>query len=318
MLNGRGGGGVKENSFGGNYQRRGVPNGGFFGQNPQGIMRRENIVGGDSLYTIMGEGNFQGRFEKDNHFYKRGRGFSRYLLHSDIQELHDKIQQMYVIGTSLVEQKTMDITDAQYITTLPIGMSRIVFKMLSFLICYFFVVIVIDFFLIFVIPKFSESYIHSSLFIFALMPFCLSLFFYKYFIESMRQYVMKNEKEKRTSKFYSIIISFWRVIEVFLGIMTIGSLIIYIKSLAVIYFIQTYWAKMGEFLRLQATMFDRSNIIAFFGDIALLLSSIVFLYVVFTIKLRNEFTKRQKENYINLLIQHNPSRVVREMLDGEL
>lgn len=302
----------------------------FFGGGSQSLLRRERIAG-EGSYSFMGEKDFGGDALRPEPFSKRRaeREKKKYPFHSDIQEIHDKMQELYTSGTALVDQKTMDITDTQYATKIPFEMAGITFKAIGFLILYVLAFAVLDFLLCFVAPHFMKGFGYNPLLSLIGLPIFFSIFFYKFFIMSMRQYVIREEKQSKTLKFYSIVKGIWYPVEVAFYAITAITLFAYWRLDAWFKYIQPYWSKVGEVLHLK-TMSEpliqkvgeniqkNEYICGYFANFALFFCVATIMYVIFSYLLNKHFVALQRENNLNLLLQHNFGKAVDMVLDGEI
>lgn len=293
----------------------------FFGGNTQSFLRREKIAG-EGSYSFMGEKDFGGDALRPEPFSRRTeKEKKKYPFHSDIQEIHDKMQELYTSGTALVEQKTMDITDTQYATKIPYEMARISSKAIGFLLIAVFVFAILDFLMCFIAPYFIKGFGYNPLLSLIGLPIFFSIFFYKFFILSMQQYVIKGEKQNKTIKFYSIVKGIWYPVEISLYVITAISLLAYWRLDAWFKYVQPYWIKIGDFIHLPTMskpLGENIYIYGYFANFALFFCIGTTAYILFSYILKRHFICLQKDNNLNLLIQHNFGKAVDMILDGKI
>lgn len=232
----------------------------------------------------------------------------KYPIHSDVQELQDELQALYASGSAFTEQKTIDISESEY-RMLPFKIFRIVAKGLTYSTLFYLLTFVL--FLVVYVLKIEVGAVYPI----SLVSFLGSYFFYAYVVYAMRQFVIPNEKQPKTTQFYMQVKAGWRFAEIWLFLVS-GLIILadylFDKWSSILPPLCTSLRKMSkDYVQLAPEIIEN----ALFHTAAISVV-IMALYLVFAYWVNKRFKKMQHQNVAAIEAQYDRSAATKNILDG--
>lgn len=314
---GIGGNGVRGNGINGNgiagngmdQHRRGHNNGfGHFGGilGNRGINPRTN-----EAFTFVGEVDSWGDVKNSSAKEKKQ---SKYPIFSPILEIHDKMQVLHSTGSGFVAQSTLDVLESEFammkIYCFQISVSAIVWVLIKLLVL-FVIACAWSFYLG---DRFSQGLVYVPvMFAFTWIP----SIFYRYFLCSMKQFVIFGERVPRTSRFYNSVKNILKPAEILGFLITILLVVLQLSFVKWSKYITILLEKLPNAMQSERLLdLERWHYVILNMSIAW---GFAFgFYVILTYALRNKFDKLQKVNMRNILIQHNRAVATDTILRGEI
>ncbi|RDU66449.1 hypothetical protein [Helicobacter equorum] len=259
----------------------------------------------DDRETYM---QIKNRYSSRHHERPEEKTKNKYPIHSDVQELQDHLQALYASGSAFTEQKTIDISESEY-RMLPFQIAKITFKGITYSTLFY----LMTFALFLVVYALNIE--NAAVYPISLVSFLGSYFFYAYVVYAMRQFVIPNEKQPKTTQFYMQVRIGWRIAEFWLFFIS-----------GMIFLAEYFYDKWGYLVRpicisikkmskgyIKITPESIENALFHTTVIAIVL---VLFYVVFAYWVNKKFKKMQHSNVAAIEAQYDRSSATKNILDG--